>query len=64
MSYSFEITLWCDGCPHWDQISEHSVRRARSRLKKEKGWSYRGKNDYCPRCTALGEDAEQQDHHG
>lgn len=60
MSFTREITLWCDveDCVEWT-IGEHrTVARSRllaERLKDEwgkpAGWSYRGGKDRCPEHT-------------
>lgn len=49
MSFTREITLWCDVCGDWTQTSG-TVARIRKAFKRD-GWSRRGKEDLCPRCT-------------
>ena len=52
MTFSKQVTIWCDSCGDWDQLSTGSVIYARKQLKKT-GWkckSQSDKRDLCPRC--------------
>lgn len=53
MSWSTQITVFCDICSDWDQYSWKSIRVARRDLKK-KGWRtlrVEGRTvDKCPKC--------------
>lgn len=54
MSITKEVTLWCDRCGDWDQITG-TVRQIRAGAKK-KGWTAKRENDsklrdYCRRCS-------------
>ena len=54
MSFSKQITIWCDTCTNWDQFSHISVKEAR-KILKERGWKTKktenGIKDYCPECV-------------
>lgn len=51
MSYSREVTIWCDKCQHWEQASGITAAAFRKELRA-KGWvSARGGQDYCPSCA-------------
>ena len=57
MTYSTEITLWCDGeeCNTWRRFQVKTVTRART-TAEEQGWeTTRGGPDYCPDCSNGGE---------
>lgn len=50
MSYSKQITIWCDQCGNWVMFSVNSVREAR-RLASLEGWIRRKDQDLCSLCT-------------
>ena len=54
MTISFQVTIWCDKCSNWDQISD-TAAGARKQLKQQ-GWKTNvktddGRKDYCPKCN-------------
>lgn len=56
MSYTREVTIWCDGvmkdkhqCPTWEQESGR-VSDLRKLLHKRR-WTHVGRKDFCPRCS-------------
>lgn len=52
MSWTKQITIWCENCSEWDQLATTSVKLARKELKG-KGWSSKGNKDYCPQCSQI-----------
>ena len=53
MSYTREVTIWCDGvCHAWDTPGGkvRTVAEARKVLIAW-GWTNVGRLDYCPRCS-------------
>lgn len=60
MSWTREVTIWCDVCGNWEQVSG-TVQQARRELKK-RGWKRWWKRpdkdgDVCPNCTAKQDDS-------
>ena len=51
MSWSRQVTIWCDICGEWDQIPTNSVKRARKEVKR-KGWKFRKGKDVCSGCDS------------
>lgn len=52
MSWSNEITLWCDGeeCNEWTRFTVDRVTFARSRAEGDRGWDTGRSEDLCPDC--------------
>ncbi len=50
MSWSKEITIWCDGCLKWDQIPGSRIKEAEREVIKA-GWTKKGKKHYCKDCS-------------
>jgi hypothetical protein len=57
MTYTKQVTLWCDFCGEWKQMSTGSVTEARKDAKKA-GWTsrksaehFRVRQDVCPKCV-------------
>lgn len=57
MSYTYEMTVWCDRCAMWEQYPVQGVRDLRAQAKKN-GWIYRWKEDLCPDCAKEDEDPD------
>lgn len=49
MSYTRQVTVWCDDCGNWD-LADKPLRELRAELKR-KGWVHRGRSDFCPSCA-------------
>lgn len=49
MSVTYQVTVWCDECGQWDQMSTNAST-ARRKLKRQ-GWTRSRASDYCPHCT-------------
>ena len=51
MSYTFQITLWCDktGCAIWEMFSGRKIRSIRKEASLY-GWTTKQGKDYCPKC--------------
>jgi hypothetical protein len=63
MSFTIEITLWCEGegCAHWEQFCERGIRKTRKRAR-EAGWTRRAGKDLCKPCSSgLASDRIDQD---
>ena len=54
MSISKQVTVWCDGCVRFEQMTG-TVADARKELRT-KCWKSEGGKDYCPLCVAKGLD--------
>jgi hypothetical protein len=54
MSYSYEITVWCDFCDNWESVAASSIEYADEKLKGNyPDWiKYKGKNFCCAQCKA------------
>lgn len=53
MSWSKQVTIWCDGdnCGNWDQVSTGSVKKAVNTVKKYEGWTVKEGKHYCKECS-------------
>lgn len=53
MSYTKNVTIWCDGedCGCWENGMAPNVAKARRFVQREKGWVRIGNRDFCPRCA-------------
>jgi len=53
MSYTKNVTLWCDGveCYAWINGMSTTVEIARIRAQREESWVYSKGKDYCHRCA-------------
>jgi hypothetical protein len=51
MSYTKDITVWCDYCPEWIQPNtmDDTIAKARKSIKRE-GWVFLDGKDVCPVC--------------
>lgn len=52
MSYTKEITIWCDevDCLEWATYGSGRVDEARIDARAD-GWTHRNGKDFCPSCT-------------
>lgn len=53
MSITREVTVWCDYCANWEQVSGHTIRQARKEMKR-RGWTVMRRpvmEDICPNCS-------------
>ena len=57
MSHRTEVVIRCDGCDDYQPCATGYVRLARKFLRAY-GWSYVGRRDLCPKCSASGVGAE------
>lgn len=48
MSWSRQITIWCDFCSEWEQYSSDVVTARRE--ARAIGWKHKDGKDICPRC--------------
>lgn len=48
MSFTKEITIWCDECIEWNQISAY---KGAKREFKNMGWVILRDKCYCPKCA-------------
>jgi len=60
MSYSKQVTLWCDGgtdnqpCPNsYGSEVVYTTATAAREDAAEVGWTYDSGNDYCPECSEI-----------
>ena len=53
MSWTKEITIWCDkdGCEEWEQ-HPNTVEETRRILSRD-GWEYTQEKDYCPQHSSV-----------
>jgi hypothetical protein len=52
MSYTKQITIFCDQCGNWEQVGATSATQAR-RMLKRRSWLHRSNGqDVCPQCRA------------
>ena len=51
MSWTRQVTIWCDSCAHWEQLGGSVIANARRTLRA-KGWVHRGGRDLCPGCAS------------
>lgn len=49
MSYTRQVTIWCDNCGNWEQATA-SVASLRKELRR-KGWKCKADLDLCPSCV-------------
>jgi len=58
MSWTKEVTIWCDGeeCNEWERTGNSTVSTTRNNLSP--GWTFTNGNDYCPDCS--GPEGEMQ----
>lgn len=56
MSLTRQVTVWCDRCAQWEQISG-TAKQLRKDLQ-HKGWTREGVKDYCPPCSKFREESE------
>jgi tRNA A37 N6-isopentenylltransferase MiaA len=62
VSWTVEITLWCEGegCAHWEQFCENGVQATRKTARRQ-GWTRRAGKDLCKPCsTGLESDRTEQ----
>lgn len=52
MSWSKEVTIWCDGCGQWLPGYSSIVKIARKNTHIGKGWTTIDDKDYCISCQA------------
>lgn len=50
MSYTREVTIWCDKCGNWEQEPGTTATRLRAKLIDKKGWKRAVGQDLCPDC--------------
>jgi len=62
MSHTRQLTIWCNGedCFAWEYGEYTSVTKSR-KLLKQRGWSHKGEDDFCPACTKEREGVETND---
>ena len=53
MTWSKEVTLWCDSddCEEWERFNSQSVKGAVSMARKRDWTSPEWDTHYCPRCS-------------
>lgn len=51
MSFTKEVTIWCDSCSNWQQESGLTVADLRRKLRHS-GWKNDGARDVCPKCQS------------
>lgn len=50
MTWTRQVTLWCDSCGDWHQSSDLNVEETRIEAARL-GWSRSGLRDVCPHCN-------------
>lgn len=50
MTWSKDVTIWCDGCDKWARPGMRRVGPARDHLR-EIGWDCGTDKDLCPSCS-------------
>jgi hypothetical protein len=53
MSYTKNVTIWCEGkdCDRWVYGFSRLVKQTRRNVAAE-GWTFRDGKDYCPACSS------------
>lgn len=52
MSYTKNVTMWCEGkdCAQWVDGESGTVAKARERARAQR-WTFKDGKDYCPVCS-------------
>jgi len=51
MGITKQLTIWCDNCVDWEQISAQTNKEIRDFVQKERGWKRIHRKDYCAKCA-------------